>query len=64
LQLAGKNMEDWMQIGKPILFDWANKNNCNGVEAVGREGMSNWLTDEDTNWKKNNLLFEMQFNQQ
>ncbi len=64
LQLSGKNMEDWMEIGKYILFDWAIKNNCNGVEAVGRKGMSNWLTDEDTKWKKNNLLFEMQFDQQ
>jgi hypothetical protein len=61
LQLSGKNMEDWMETGKPILFDWAKKNNCNGVEAVGREGMSNWLTDKDTKWKKNNLFFEIQF---
>jgi hypothetical protein len=64
LQLSGKNMEDWMEIGKPILLDWAKTNNCNGIEAVGSEGMSNWLTDKDTKWKKNNLLFEMQFDKQ
>ena len=64
LQLSGKNMEDWMEIGKPILKDWAERNNCHGIEAVGREGMGNWLTDKDTKWKKNNLLFEMQFDQQ
>jgi len=64
LQLCGKNMQDWMETGKPILLDWAKKNECNGVEALGREGMSNWLTDKDTKWKKNNLLFEMQFDRQ
>ena len=61
LQLGGKNMQDWMETGKPILLDWAKKNECNGVEALGREGMSNWLTDKDIKWKKNNLLFEIQF---
>ena len=54
-----------------IMESWTGKsnfcrirNNCHGIEAVGREGMGNWLTDKDTKWKKNNLLFEMQFNQQ
>tara|TARA_R110000765_G_scaffold377590_1_gene468483 strand:+ start:43 stop:504 length:462 start_codon:yes stop_codon:yes gene_type:complete len=62
LQLAGKNMEDWIEVGKPVLLNWAKTNNCHGIEAVGREGMSNWLGAEDKNWKKNNLLFEIQFN--
>ena len=64
LQLGGKNMQDWMDIGKSILLKWAKKNNCDGIEAVGREGMSNWLTENDSQWTKNNLLFEMQFNKE
>lgn len=64
LQLGGKNMQDWMDIGKSILLNWAKKNNCDGIEAVGREGMSNWLTENDSQWTKNNLLFEMQFNKE
>jgi hypothetical protein len=57
-------MQDWMDIGKSILLNWAKKNNCDGIEAVGREGMSNWLTENDSQWTKNNLLFEMQFNKE
>jgi hypothetical protein len=53
-----------MDIGKSILLNWAKKNNCDGIEAVGREGMSNWLTENDSQWTKNNLLFEMQFNKE
>jgi hypothetical protein len=33
LQLGGKNMQDWMEIVRPILTNWAKKINCNGIEG-------------------------------
>jgi hypothetical protein len=61
LQLGGKNMQDWMEIVRPILTDWAKKIDCNGIEATGRKGVSHWLTKKDSNWKEENIHFELQF---
>tara|TARA_R100000544_G_C2226999_1_gene61470 strand:- start:3510 stop:3980 length:471 start_codon:yes stop_codon:yes gene_type:complete len=61
LQLGGKNMENWMEIVRPIITKWAKQNECNGIEAIGRKGVSNWLTKKDKNWTENNVHYELQF---
>ena len=54
-------MQDWMEIVRPILTNWAKKINCNGIEATCRKGVSHWLTKKDNNWKEDNVHFELQF---
>ena len=61
LQLGGKDMEEWMEIIRPVITQWAHKNSCNGIEATGRKGVSHWLTKKDKNWKEDNVHFELQF---
>jgi len=61
LQLSGKNMEDWIEVGRPILDNWAIDNQCNGIEAMGRKGFSHWSTKKDENWQASHVHFEMQF---
>ena len=61
LQLGGKNMEDWMEIVRPKITQWAKKNQCEGIEATGRKGVSHWLTKKDKNWKEDNVHYELKF---
>ena len=61
LQLGGKNMQDWMEIVRPIITKFAKDNKCNGIEATGRRGVSNWLTKKDNKWKEENIHYELQF---
>jgi hypothetical protein len=60
-QLAGKNMQEWIEIGRPILNSWAKDNSCNGIEAMGRKGFSHWSTKKDEAWQESHVHFEMQF---
>ena len=60
-QLAGKNMQEWIEIGRPVLNNWAKDNKCNGIEAMGRKGFSHWSTKKDESWKESHVHFEMQF---
>jgi|TARA_R110000796_G_scaffold106751_1_gene217253 hypothetical protein len=61
LQLGGKNMEDWMEVVRPKITQWAKQNKCEGIEATGRKGVSHWLTKKDNNWKEDNIHFELKF---
>ena len=61
LQLGGKNMEDWMEIVRPKITQWAKQNQCKGIEATGRKGVSHWLTKKDNNWKEDNIHYELKF---
>ena len=60
-QLAGKNMEDWIEVGRPILSSWAKDNQCKGIEAMGRKGFAHWSTKKDDNWQASHVHFEMKF---
>jgi len=60
-QLAGKNMEDWIEVGRPILNSWAKDNQCDGIEAMGRKGFAHWSTKKDENWQASHVHFEMKF---
>ena len=60
-QLAGKNMQEWIEIGRPILNSWAKDNKCNGIEAMGRKGFSHWSTKKNDHWKESHVHFEMKF---
>ena len=60
-QLAGKNMEDWIEVGRPILDNWAKDNQCDGIEAMGRKGFAHWSTKKDDNWQASHVHFEMKF---
>tara|TARA_A100001015_G_scaffold269884_1_gene321939 strand:+ start:104 stop:574 length:471 start_codon:yes stop_codon:yes gene_type:complete len=61
LQLAGKNMEDWVEISRPILTRWAKQTGCHGMEATGRKGFEHWSSKKDKSWKSNHVHFEIRF---
>jgi len=61
LQLGGKKMQDWVEIGRPIITNWAKQNNCDGIEAIGRKGFAYWSTKQDDQWKESHVHFEMKF---
>jgi len=61
LQLSGKNMEDWIEVGRPIMTNWALQNNCKGIEAIARKGFSNWSTKQDKRWTESHVHFELKF---
>jgi|TARA_R100001244_G_scaffold82217_1_gene63914 hypothetical protein len=60
-QLAGKNMQEWIEIGRPVLNNWAKDNQCHGIEAMGRKGFSHWSTKKDESWQESHVHFEMKF---
>ena len=60
-QLAGKNMEDWIEIGRPILSRWAKDNQWDRIEAMGRKGCAHWSEKKDENWQASHVHFEMKF---
>lgn len=59
--LGGSHKENWLDNGWKILESWARKNNCNGMQALGRKGLKFLTVKEDNQWKEQAIMFEKQF---
>jgi len=55
--VTGENMDEWVDMGLDALKDYATKNQCEGIESIGRTGFWNWLKDRK-DWKKLATFYE------
>ena len=59
--LGGSHKDNWLTNGCKVLESWARKNNCKGMQALGRKGLKFLTVKEDSQWKEQAVMFEKIF---